>query len=211
MPQASPSAPSPTPAAGLAVSPFGPTAMLQAPLDAVQQVLIGLKMDRWKKGTVRTETSDKIALIIKDLHETLPPLMTAGDAAPGVISKQLPVSRNVGALYDVLLRVFEAARVAAPPEQIARLDQVLAALNTARVAYDDRLQDSVIVVEKQVSDLQSTVKAQAAFKCPVQAPVMVTVCPPPPSPPKVRRKPKPAATTTPQGTAAPATSPKPAN
>jgi hypothetical protein len=200
--------PSPTAAAIPAVPLGGPTAALQPSLEAVQQVLIGLKMDKWKKGTVRTETSDKIALIIKDLHETLPPLMTAGDAAPGVISKQLPVSRNVGAIYDVLLRIFEAARVAAPPEQIARLDQVLAALNTARVAYDDRLQDSAVAVEKQVSDLQSTVKAQAAFKCPVQAPVMVPVCPPPPTP-KPRRKPKPPATTTP----APATttSPKPAN
>lgn len=185
---------------------------MQPSLDAVQQVLIGLKMDKWKKGTVRTETSDKIALIIKDLHETLPPLMTTGDAAPGAISKQLPVSRNVDALYDVVLRVFEAARVAAPPEQIARLDQVLAGLNTARMAYDDRLQESAVTVEKQVSDLEGTVKAQAAIKCPVPAPVVVPVCPPPPTP-KPRRKPKPPVTTTPGTTPAPATttSPKPAS
>jgi len=212
-PQATPSAPAASPAPAASLSPGSPSASLQPSLDAVQQVLIALKMDKWKKGTVRTETSDKIALIIKDLHETLPPLMSAGDAAPGLISNQLPVSRNVGALYDVLLRVFEAARVSAPPEQIARLDQVLAALNTARVAYDDRLQDSAVAVEKQVGDLQNTVKSQAAFKCSTPAPVMVPVCPPPPTAPKVRRKPKPPATTTPQTTPAPgaAASPKPAN
>jgi len=183
--------------------------MLQPSLDAVQQVLIGLKMDKWKKGTVRTETSDKIAVIIKDLKETLPPLMSAGDAAPSVISKQLPVSRNIDALYDVILRVFEAARVAAPPEQIASLDKALSGLNTARMAYDDRLQDSAVAVEKQVSDLQTTVKAQAAIKCSTPAPVMVSVCPTPPTPPKVKRKPKPPASTAPPPGAT--TSPKPAN
>ena len=186
--------------------------MLQPSLDAVQQALIGLKIDRWKRGTVRTETSDKITLIIKDLKETLPPLMAAGDAAPGMMSKQLPVSRNVDALYDVVLRVFEAARVAAPPDQIAQLDQALASLNTARMTYDDRLQDSAVVVEKQVGELENTVKAQAAMKCTAPAPVMVPVCPPPPTPPK-RRKPKPPVTTTPQTTPAPGTTttPKPAS
>ena len=172
-----------------------------------------MRIDKWKRGTVRTETSDKINLIIKDLKETLPPLMAAGDAAPGMMSKQLPVSRNIDALYDVVLRVFEAARVAAPPDQIAQLDQALAGLNTARMTYGDRLQDSAIAVEKQVGDLQSTVKAQADIKCSTPAPVMVPVCPPPPTPPKVRRKPKPPATTKPQTTPAPATttSPKTAN
>jgi hypothetical protein len=129
-----------------------------------------------------------------------------------MMSKQLPVSRNVDALYDVVLRVFEAARVAAPPDQIAQLDQALASLNTARMTYDDRLQDSAVVVEKQVGELENTVKAQAAMKCTAPAPVMVPVCPPPPTPPK-KRRPKPPATTTPQTAPAPATttSSKPGN
>jgi outer membrane biosynthesis protein TonB len=175
----------------------------------VQQTVAALKLEKWKRGTVRNETGDRIAVILRDLRDTLPPLLTAADADPGTMSKQLPVSRNVAALYDVLLRVFEAARVAAPPDQIAALDQSLAGLNTARIAFDDRLQDSLAALEKQVGDLQSTVKAQAAFKCPTPPPPVVPVCPPPPTP-KPKRRPKPPATT-PQAPPTTTTTPKPSN
>jgi hypothetical protein len=179
-------------------------------LNAVQQAVNDLKLEKWKRGTVRNEAGDRIAAVLRDLHDTLPPLVTAANAAPNAMSKQLPVSRNVDALYDVLLRVFEAARVSAPPDQISNLDQAIAGLNTARVEYDDRLQETVVVLEKQVTDLQATVKAQAAFKCPPPPPPVVTICPPPPAP-KPRRKPKPP-TAAPQTTPATATAtPKPSS
>jgi hypothetical protein len=202
--QPSPPAIQPNPPA----SASGPSATLQPSLDTVFQTLTALKLDKWKKGTVRTEAGDKIAAILKDLHETLPPLMKEADAAPGTMSKQLPVSRNVDALYDVVLRVFEAARVSAPPDQITKLDQDLAGLNTARMAYEDRLQDSAAAFEKQMTDLQATVKAQAAFKCPVPPAPVVPVCPAPVAP-KPRRKPKPPVATPQTTTPAPATTTAP--
>ncbi len=184
------------------VLPGVPTAsgLLRPSLDDVQQTLTAMKLDRWKRGTVRTEAGDRIAQILRDIHDTLPSLLTTADAAPEAVSKQLPVSRNIDALYDVLLRVYEAARVSAPDDQIMILDKSLAGLNKARLAFDDGLQDSATSTEKQVSELQTKVKAQAAFTCPAPAPA--PVCPKP-APPKPRRKPKPP--TTPQ--AAPSSTP----
>jgi len=43
-------------------------------------------------------------------------------------------------LYDVLLRVVEAARMAAPDDQANALRQALANLNTARLALDDSME-----------------------------------------------------------------------
>jgi len=190
------------------VSASAPAARLQPSLDKIQQTLSDLRLERWKRGTVRDEATGKIGTVLRDLHETLPPLLAEANAAPGTVSKQLSVSRNLDALYDVLLRIFEAARVAAPAEQISPLDQALAGLHTARLAFDDSLKDSVAALEKQASDLQAMVKAQAAIKCP--PPPEAPVCPAPAPAPKPRRKPKPPTPAAPSTPAA-ATSPKPAS
>jgi len=163
-------------------------------------------MDKWKRGSVRDEAGADIGSVRSDLQNNLPPLLKDGDAAPGVLSKAIPVARNIDALYDVLLRVVEASRIAAPDDQANALRQTLAGLSSARLALYDKMQDSAAAQEKQVGDLRATVQKQAAFKCP--APPPAPVCPTPA--PAKKRKPKPpAATTQPQQSkpAAPASTP----
>jgi hypothetical protein len=207
----SPAAPAPAPTATAA--PGSASGILKPSLDTVQQTVTAVRLDKWKKGTVRDEAGDHIRAILKDLQMTLPSLLNAADAAPGTLSKELPVSHNINALYDVLLRVVYAARVSAPPEQLAPLEQALVGLSNARLALDDRLQGSAAAVEKQVGDLQSTVKTQAAKLLVPPAPVIVP-CPPPPPVKKPRKKPTPPATK-PQTSTSPATpaapAPKPQN
>ena len=89
-------------------------------------------------------------------------LMKEGDAAPGTLSKVLPLSRNVDALYDVLVHVVEAARVSAPGDQVGQLQQAMADLEKARVAFGNQLQQTADVQEKQIVDLRTTVQTQAA-------------------------------------------------
>ena len=208
------SAPAAAPAAPVAASPAapaGPAATLQPALDTVTQTLSTIATAKWKKGNVRDEANDHIGVIQRDLKETMPPLLTAADAAPNSVSTQLPLSRNIDAVYDILLSVVEAARVSGPPAQVTELDQALRGLNTARGTFDEHIQQSADAAEKQVADLQATVKAQAAVKCPVLPPPVVPVCPAPPPPKKVvHRKPKPPDTTTPGTTPAPAPA-KPSN
>lgn len=185
-----------------------PSGILRPSLETVQQTVTALKLEKWARGTVRDEAGQNLKKIMQDLQSNLPPLLAVADSTPEKISNELPVSRNIDALYDVLLRVFEAARVSAPPEQITQLDAALNSLNNARLALDDRIGESAASMENQVSELQNTLQAQYALKCPAPSPApAIPFCL---APKPVVRKPakKPAPPATPPANTAPAT-PKP--
>jgi hypothetical protein len=161
----------------------------------VHQTLAALRLDKWKRGTVRDEASTYIDQIQHDIASNLPPLVETADGAPGSVGKALPLSKHLDALYDVLLRVEEAARVVAPDDQVGQLLNALTKLGNARLALDDRMQGSADALEKQVVDLRGVIRAQASR--PVAAPIPASV---PCTPLVVRHttvRKKPAATATP--------------
>jgi len=165
------------------------SATLQPALDALHQTMQGLHLDKWKGGQVRAEADRNISSIMKDLEGPLPPLVTAADAAPGSMSAALPVERNLDALYAVVLRVYDAAHVAAPGEQVDALQQAMSGLENARHGLADRLAADADAQQKLIAGLQAKVKAQAMLTCP--SPPPPPVCPTPKKP--VKKKPKPAA------------------
>jgi len=150
------------PAHDAAPAPLPVSGSLKPSLDSVQRTLDGLRLEKWKRGSVREEANNNIGEIVRDLATNLPGLLQEADAAPGSLSKALPLSRHVNALYDVLLRVAEAARVAAPDDQAAQLQQALIGLGNARLALEDRMQGSADALEKQVTDLHNALRTQAA-------------------------------------------------
>jgi hypothetical protein len=168
-----------------------PSAMLQPSLDVVKQALDGVRLDKWKGPVaVRSEADANLASIRKDVETTLPPLLAAADAAPDSAAKTLPAYRNVEALYDVLLRVAAAGKVAAPGDQSSALDQALVRLDDGRRALGDRLQVDAKAQEKRVVDLQAALKAVPPPAPPPPPPV---ACPTPPVKKKKVVKPAPAA------------------
>lgn len=189
----------PTPASAAPV--VTASSLLKLPLAVVQDTLNGLKLDKWKKGSVREEAGENVASLLKDLQTNLPPLLTASDVAPGRLSQAIPLVKHMDAFYDVMLRVEEAARVVAPGDQVDQLQQSLLKLNQARLALDDHLQADAVVQEKQVGDLQVALKTQQqavaqAKTAAAQAPIP---CKPAATPVK-KKKPAgtaPAKTTTP--------------
>lgn len=174
-----------------------PSSILQPSLDAVRQTLAGLRVEKWKRGSVRDEAGTDINSIVVDIQQRVPPLLKDADAAPGTLSKTLPVSRHVDALYDVLLRVVEASRMAAPDDQANQLRNALENLEKARLALDDSMESAAGSQEKQLVDLRVTVQRQAAFKCPVPPPP--PACPKPPVKKPVRKKPSTGTTQGPAG------------
>jgi hypothetical protein len=182
--------------------------IVQPSLDSVHQTLGALRIDKWKKGTVRDEASVNIDAILRDLRVNMPPLLAEADGAPGTVSKLLPVSRHLNALYDVLLRVSEASRVSGTDDQAAQLQQALQSLGNARLALDDRMLGLAGVLEKQVIDLRATIQQQAAERVVMPTPVAVPCVPPPVKKAAPKRKPaaKPA-TLTPGAKAPGATTP----
>ena len=189
---------------GATVAPAAPalaiptaSATLRSALDQVQNALIKTHTERWKRGSVRDEAGSDIGSIKSDMQSNIPNLIHDADGSPGSLSKMLPVAKHIDALYDVLLRVVEASRISAPDDQADTLRQALTTLGTARLAFDDQMQQSATTQEKQIVDLRATVQKQAAFKCP--APPPEKPCPPPAPVHKPRKKPAPS-TTAPTGT-----------
>jgi hypothetical protein len=203
-----PAAVSSTPAAGSSFTPVAPSDILQHSLDEVRQTVGDLKMDKWKKGSVRDEAENNIGAIQRYMQGTLPALMKEGDAAPGTLSKVLPISRNVDALYNVLVHVEEASRVSAPADQVGQLQQAMADLEKARVAFGIQLQQTATMQEKQIVELHTTVQTQAASLKAAATPPPAPKCPVPPAPAK--KKKAPAKSTTTPNTATPNTTTKPA-
>jgi hypothetical protein len=92
----------------------------------------------------------------------------------------------VDALYDVMLRLDAAARLAAPKDQMSALDQSLSALSDARHSLGDQLQSAAEMQDTRVIRLQAALKAVPA-PAPPPAPA---ACTPPPA---KKRRTKPAA------------------
>ncbi|MGA2807788.1 MAG: hypothetical protein ABSE87_06610 [Terracidiphilus sp.] len=187
------------------IPPIAASGLLQPALDTVQQKVGAVRLEKWKRGTIREETAEDIDSIQRDLQNTLPPMLRQADDVQGTVSNVLPISRNINSLYDVLLRVVQAARISGLPDDIVQLQQALIGLGSARRALDDRLQEAATAQEKQLVDLRRTVKAQAAIKCPAVPPPATPACATA-TPPK-RPKKKPAAPAKPAQTPA---SPAPA-
>jgi chromosome segregation ATPase len=134
--------------------------LLQPALSDVRSTLSSLNLEKWKKGTVREEAEENVNALERDLDGNIQPMITAADAAPAQLSKAIPLVKHLDAFYDVLLRVEEASRVAAPAEQIDALQRTLLRVSQARNAYDDALQTQAASVEKQMGDLQTAVRAE---------------------------------------------------
>ena len=199
--QAGPLANQAAPPAGPAApaSPVTPSSVVQPALSSVESTLNALKIDKWKRGTIREEAGDNVNAILKDMKTNLPPLMADADAAPQALSKSIPLMKHLDALYDVLLRVEEGARVSAPGEQVDQLAAVLKQFGNARIQLYDSMTQRAAGQEKQVTDLQAEIKTQQAAAeerkaAPAPAPVPCT----PPKPAAKKKR------TTPPKTAQPA-------
>jgi BRCT domain type II-containing protein len=177
-------------------TPTAPSDILQRSLDEVKITVGNVRLEKWKRGGVRDEAGTNIDAIQRDLQGTLPALLKEADAAPGTLPKVLPLSRNVDALYDVMVHVVEAARVVASSETVGQLQQAMTDLEKARVVLDNQIQQTADMQEKQVLDLRNTVQKQDVSLRAAATPPPAPKCPVPVAVKKKRRVTNPSATTT---------------
>lgn len=162
-----------------------PSGLVQPSLGTVEQSLEKVFLDRWKTSKALKETTtNNLGSIHRDLETTLPGLLATADGAPGSVAGLVPVSQNLGALYDVLLRITVVAESSAPPEQTAALEQALTSLEGARRSFTERLQSTAEAEERRVTELQAELTARPASAVAAPAP-----CKPVPT---VKTKKKPA-------------------
>ena len=154
-------------------APATASSILSPALDQLRQALSAVRLEKWKApGPARQDASSNMGSIQRDLDGTLPALLAAADAAPGQVSKNLPVFRNIDALYDVLLRVVETADLAAPETDTDTLQNALAALDDGRRTLGDQMQAASLSQEQQVGALQEKLRTQTAAAAPVPGTVV---------------------------------------
>ncbi len=174
-----------------------PSATLQPALDSLQQTLITLRPEKWKCApAVSQEAQKNIGSIQTDLETTLPPLLAVADQHPGSVAQVLPAYRNLSALYDVLLRVAQVARIAAPSQQSDALQQTVESLEASRRTLGDGLQSSALTENQQLHDLQA--QLHTLQSTPAPNPVVCPAPVPPALAKKRKPRPKPAPATAPQ-------------
>ncbi|MBS1815059.1 MAG: hypothetical protein JSS87_09320 [Acidobacteria bacterium] len=138
----------------------GISGVLQPALASVRHAVETARPDKWKiSNSLEDETIKNIHSIEHDMDATLPQLLSAADTRPVLLSHVLPATRNVDALYNVLLRVAATAKVAAPNEQTAMLEDAVAQLQEAKRVLEDRVREQAAAEEKRVNDLQVSLKA----------------------------------------------------
>jgi len=190
-------------------TPSAPSDILQRSLDEVKITVGEVKLEKWKRGSVRDEAGTNVEAIQHDMQGALPALLKEADGAPGTLSKVLPLSRNVDALYDVMVHLVEQARVSAPGEQAGQLQEAIADLEKARVILDNQIQQTADAQEKQVLELRTTVQKQEATLKAAATPPPAPKCPAPATAAKKRRAAKPTTTTKPAANATTTTPAKP--
>ena len=159
------------PAATVPAATKTASTIMQPSLDTLGQTIGTLRPEKWKaSGAVRDEAASNIDSIRQDLETMLPPLLVAADGAPGSVAQVLPAYRNIEALYDVVLRVAEAGRLAAPGDQAAALEEARSSLEAARRALGESVQASALAQEQQIHNLQAAVRAIPPTPVPVACP-----------------------------------------
>ncbi len=188
-------------------TPSAPSDILQRSLDEVKTTIEDVKLDKWKRGSVRDEAGTNIDAIQRNMRGSLPSLLKDADAAPGTLSKTLPLSRNIDALYDVMVHLVEEARVSAPGDQAGELQAAIQDLQKARMMLDNQIAQAADAQEKQIAELRTTVQKQEVSLRTVTAPAPAPKCPAPPVPAKKKHTTKPSATTPATSTANSSTTP----
>jgi len=175
--------------------------LVQPALGEVQRAITGLNIPRWKAPSeVKNATQQNAVSIQRDLADTLPGLLSQADALPGAVSPSFSVYRNMDALYDVLLRVYGTASLAAPQNEADSLFSALQKLEAARAQLGDAILSASQEHEAQLLKLQADLKAAVAAQPPPPPPKTAVVDDGPA--PTVKKKKKPAPK-------APATAPAP--
>ncbi len=165
------------------------SSIVQPALTNVQQSVASLNIGHWKAPSeVKGAAQQNTASIQRDLSDTLPTLLTQADAAPGGVSPSFSVYRNIDALYDVLLRVYETASLAAPQSEVDSLGSALGKLEAARRQLGDAVLNDSKQHEAQIVQLQSALKAAPEVHPPPPPPAKTAVIDDGPAPAPKKKK-----------------------
>ena len=132
---------------------------------ALDSTLGRLRIEKWKTGSQeKAQLQSNAESIRRNVTAALPGMMQDVRNAPDNLAASFKLYRNVGALYDVLASLTEAAGAFGPKEEYRDLSQELQQIDAARHTLGDRLEQLAGAKDAEVVRLTTQLKqAQAAI------------------------------------------------
>ncbi len=189
-----PAAPVAAPAAMAPAAPVDPNQVLtqlgQAST-ALDSTLGSLRIEKWKTGSQeKSQLQSNSDSIRRNVTAALPGMVQEVRKAPDNLAASFKLYRNVGALYDVLASLTEAAGAFGPKDDYRDLAQELQQIDAARHNLADRVELLATAKDAEVARLAAQLKlAQAAIP-----PKKIVVDNSDEEKPKPKKKKKPAST-----------------
>jgi len=135
---------------------------LQQTAAQVNASLGQLRIEKWKTDSQgKNQYQANAESIQRNISGALPGMMDAVRTSPENLSASFKLYRNVGALYDVLASLTEAAGAFGPKDDYRDLAQQLQQLDGVRHAMADRLEQLATVKDAELSRLRAQVRPAA--------------------------------------------------
>ena len=136
---------------------------LHPALEQVGNSVGQIQIDHWKLSkSWKAQLQSDADSITQDLSHQLPVLFQQAQAAPTALDAQLRVMQNVGALYDVLVRLTLAADLTEKKTDAAMLDSALQRLEAARKSATAQMVSAAALQHQQLVQLQMRIEASPA-------------------------------------------------
>ncbi len=147
------------------VDPNQVLAQLGQTTNALNSTLEQLRIEKWKTGSQeKSQLQSNADSIRRNVTAALPGMVQDVRHAPDNLAASFKLYRNVGALYDVLASLTEAAGAFGPKDDYRDLSQELQQLDAARHNLGDRMEQLAGTKDAEVARLAAQLKqAQAAI------------------------------------------------
>ncbi len=148
-----------------------------------------MRVDRWKvDASTKRDAQANVESIRRNVQSALPEIITQLNNTPEDLSASFKLYRNLDALYDVFGPVAESAGAFGSKDEYQNLSNDLNALQSARHALGDRMQNLAAGKETELTRLRNQIKIlQAATPPPPPKKVIIDDTEPPKKP--VKKKP----------------------
>jgi hypothetical protein len=151
-------------------------AQLEQQSQTTQLDLAKLRIDRWKTDSnSKKQTQANLESVSRNLHDALPGIMGELRAAPESLVSTFKLYRNLDALYDVFGSVVESAGAFGTKDEFQQLANDLAAIESSRRSFADRMETLAGTKEVELTKLRSQIHGAQQASMPSATPKKVVV------------------------------------
>jgi hypothetical protein len=154
-----------------------------------------LRIEKWKMDSAaKRDIQGNVDSMRRNLQSALPEILTQLSNAPEDLAASFKLYRNLDALYDVFGQVVDSAGAFGSKDDYQNLSNDMSALQSARHAFGERMQNLATAKESELSRLRTQLKAaQAAANPPTPPKKTIVDDTEPPKKPAKKKTAKPAA------------------